>query len=183
MKYLVCALALLASPLAADPLDLIDYEGLFTERADQVEDVNETRQILRVGEVTLLYDRLEVNGYTGLDESGQGAVGCFVSILATIESAVLACEIDLPDAQVAIRDDYLTRALDFYADNISGVDRSDVQERFDGLVGSQVESTRPFCANIDLVTDLADRIFTPESAAEIDGMLSVPRLPVSNPCL
>ena len=185
MRRLILALAVAvaAAPLAADPLDLIDYEGLFAANPDAVEDISELRQILRVGEVTLLYDRVEDKPYAGIDESGEGAVGCFVGILATIESAVQACEVTLPDEQLAIQSDYQTRALDFYADNLPGVDRTTVQDRFDALVSGQVEGTRPFCANIDLVTDLADRIFTPDSAEEIDGMLSIPRLPVGNPCL
>ncbi len=183
MRYLALVLGLSAGPLAADPLDLIDYEGLFAANADMVEDVSEVRQILRLGDVTVLYDRTERNAYTGLDESGVGAVGCFVGILATIDSAVQACEIALPPEQVAIQSDYETRALDFYATNVPNTDRVVVQQRFDALVAGQIEDTLPFCANIDLVTDLADRIFSPDSAAEIDGMLSKPRLPVSNPCL
>ena len=183
MRFLAMIAALVGTQVYADPLDLIDYEGLFAANADAVEDVSEVRQILRVGEVTLLYDRLEDSPYTGIDESGFGAVGCFVGILATIESAVQACEVTLPDAQLTIQSDYQSRALDFYAANVPNTDRATVQERFDALVSGQIEGTRPFCANIDLAIDLADRIFTPDSATEIDGMLSVPRLPVANPCL
>lgn len=183
MRCLFLAVGLLATPLAADPLDLIDYEGLFAANADAVEDASEVLQILTMGEVTLLYDRTVETPYTGLDESGEGAVGCFVGILATIESAVRACEVQLPADQLLIQQDYQTRALDFYAANVPDTDRDTVQDRFDALVSGQIEGTRPFCANIDLVTDLADRIFTPDSAEEIDGMLSIPRLPVSNPCL
>ncbi|SFR97913.1 hypothetical protein [Yoonia litorea] len=183
MRRFLLVAAFAAAPAFADPLDLIDYEGIFAREAGAVEDVSESRQILRVGDVTILYDRLEANPYTGLDESGEGAVGCFVSILATIESAVLACEVTLPDEQLAIQTDYRTRVLDFYAANVDGADRQTVTDRFEALVASQIATTRPFCANIDLVTDLADRIFAPQSAEEINGMLSVPRLPVSNPCL
>ena len=183
MRPFALALAVTAAPLAADPLDLIDYEGLFAANAAMVEDVSEVRQILRQGPVILLYDRTMDNPYTGLDESGEGAVGCFVGILATIESAVQACEVRLPPEQLAIQDDYQSRALDFYAASVPGVERGLVQERFDALVRGEIENTRPYCANIDLVTDLADRIFSPDSAAEIEGMLSLPRLPVSNPCL
>ena len=183
MRALVLTAVMTATPLAADPLDLIDYAALFAANAAAVEDVSEVRQILPVGPVTLLFDRTMTNPYTGLDESGEGAVGCFVSILATIASAVAACEVELPAEQLAIQTDYQSRALDFYAANVPDADRMTVQDRFDALIAGQIAATRPFCANVDLVTDLADRIFTPDSAAEIDGMLSIPRLPVSNPCL
>ena len=183
MRALTLVFVLAGGPLAADPLDLIDYRAFFAATPDAVQDASETLQILEVGAVTLLYDRTEADPYTGVDESGRGAVGCFVGILATIESAVRACEVALPPEQLVIQSDYQTRALDFYAANVPDTDRATVQERFDALVESQIEGTRPFCANVDLVTDLADRIFTPDSAAEIDGMLQVPRLPVSNPCL
>jgi hypothetical protein len=33
------------------------------------------------------------------------------------------------------------------------------------------------------VIDLASRLFTPDNRAEIAGTMSVPRLPVANPCL
>lgn len=183
MRYLALALAIVAAPVAADPLGLIDYEAFFAADPDNIEEVSEILQILEVGPVTLLRDRTEDVPYTGVDESGQGAVGCFVGILVTIQSAVRACDVALPPEQLTIQSDYQTRALDFYAANVPDTDRATVQERFDALVESQIEGTRPFCANVDLVTDLADRIFTPDSAAEIDGMLQVPRLPVSNPCL
>ena len=122
MRYLALALAIVAAPVAADPLGLIDYEAFFAADPDNIEEVSEILQILEVGPVTLLHDRTEDVPYTGVDESGQGAVGCFVGILVTIQS-------------------------------------------------------------VDLVADLADASFTPDSAAEIDVMLQVSRLPVSNPCL
>ncbi len=111
-------------------------------------------------------------------------MGCFVSILATIESALQACEAALPDAQAAIQSTYLREAMDFYVANaVPAPDMATVQARFDALVASQIEGARPFCANLDVVTNLADRLFTPDSRAEVSAMMSIPRLPVANPCL
>lgn len=184
MKRLALIAAVCAGPVAADPLDLLDYQGLFAQSAESVEVLSQTRTALTVGPVIVLRDKTEPREYTGIDESGQGAVGCFVTILATIESALQACEARLPPAQAAIQATYLDEALSFYAANAVPVaDRDTVQARFDALVASQIAGALPFCANLDVVTNLADRLFTPDSRAEITGMLSIPRLPVANPCL
>jgi hypothetical protein len=184
MKRLTMVLALCVGPLAADPLKLVDYEALFAANPDAVENVSEVRSILRVGDVTVLHDTTEARPYTGLDESGEGAVGCFVSILSTIESALQACDANLPAEQAAIQATYLDEALDFYAANaLPATTRAEVDARFADLVASQIEGALPYCQNLDVVTNLADRIFTADSRDEITGMMSVPRLPVSNPCL
>ncbi|EBA12094.1 hypothetical protein [Roseobacter sp. CCS2] len=184
MKRLAVIAALCAGPVAADPLDLIDYDALFADKAADVMDVSETRSLLRIGDVTLIRDESLPRGYTGLDEGGQGAMGCFVSILATIESAMQACEAELPAAQVETQTAYRSAALAFYAENvIPPVDPELAQERYNALVSSQIEGARPFCSNLDLVTTLADRVFSPEGAEEISGMMATPRLPVANPCL
>ena len=184
MKRMIAMAALCAGPVTADPLDLIDYEALFAQNAAQVEDVSQSRSILRLGDVTLIRDPDMPRTYTGLDEGGQGAMGCFVTILATIESAMTACEAELPAEQVAVQETYLEQALTFYAENtVPPAPLAVVQERYDALVASQISGARPFCSNLDLVTTLADRVFSPEGAAEVAGMMSVPRLPVENPCL
>ncbi len=184
MKRLAMIAALCAGPVAADPLDLINYPALFEQSAAEVEDVSETRSLLRLGDVTLIRDESLPRGYTGLDEGGQGAMGCFVSILATIESAMQACEAELPADQVDTQAAYLKQALTFYAENVVPQTTYEmVEERYNALVASQIAGARPFCSNLDLVTRLADRIFSPEGAAEVTGMMSTPRLPVANPCL
>ena len=184
MKRLIALALVCAGPALADPLDLVDYPTIFAENADAVEVVSSARSVLQIGPMTLLRDTNEPREYTGLDESGEGAVGCFVSILATIESALQACEVSLPADQADIQATYLQEALTFYGANAVPVaDFATVKDRFDALVASQISGARPYCNNLDIVTNLADRIFTPDSRTEITGMMSLPRLPVSNPCL
>lgn len=184
MKRLALIVALCAGPLAADPLDMIDYEALFAQNAADIEEATETRSLLRIGDVTLIRDPELPRGYAGLDESGQGAMGCFVTILATIESAMQACEAELPAEQVAAQTDYRARALTFYAQNaFPPAPLALVEDRFNALVASQIEGARPFCSNLDLVTTLADRIFSADGADEVNGMMSQARLPVAHPCL
>ena len=69
MKRLAMIVALCAGPLAADPLDLIDYEALFVQNATDVEEATETRSLLRVGDVILIRDPELPRTYAGLDES------------------------------------------------------------------------------------------------------------------
>ncbi len=184
MKRLAIIAALCAGPAFADPLDLNDYAALFADNADNVQVVSPARSILQLEDITILHDTNEARQYTGLDESGEAAVGCFVSILATIESAMQACEVSLPAAQAELQATYLDEVLSFYAANaVPVVDQATAQTRFDAFVASQIEGARPYCSNLDVVTNLADRLFNPDSRAEVSGMMSKPRLPVSNPCL
>lgn len=184
MKRLAMIAAICAGPLAADPLDMIPYEAIFEQNAADVEVVSETRKILRLDDVTLIQDPTQMREYTGIDESGLGAVGCFATILATIESAHAACEVALPAEQAAKHQQYLSQMVDFYVENLPPpVASGQVMLRYGGLVESQIEGARPFCASLNLVTDLADRLFSPEGEAEVSRMLSKPRLPVENPCL
>ncbi|MEO1638009.1 MAG: hypothetical protein AAFU41_02020 [Pseudomonadota bacterium] len=174
----------LAVPAVADPLDLIDYPGIFAQNADAVEEVSETRKILRLGDITLIHDPTEMRPYTGIDESGRGAAGCLVSVLASIDSALLACEVALPAEQLPFQQDFTERALQFYAENSSpAADMTTVTARYADYVQSQVEGALPLCSNIDLITNLADRLFTPAGEAQVTNILSLPRLPVENPCL
>lgn len=184
MKRFAMIATVCAGPLMADPLELIDYEAVFEVHAAEVEDVSDARSLLRIGDITLIRDAGLPDGYAGLDESSLGAMGCFVSILATIESAMEACEAALPASQIPTQSDYRTRALTFYAENTVPMTTFEVVvARYNALVASQIEGARPFCSNLDLVTTLADRIFSPEGAEEVESMLSLPRLPVAHPCL
>ncbi|MEM9788457.1 MAG: hypothetical protein AAF801_18310, partial [Pseudomonadota bacterium] len=184
MKRTAIILTFVAGPGIADPLDLIDYERLFAENAEEVEVVSADREILKVGDITILRGSDEGFEYTGLDQSGQGSVGCFVSVLASLESAMRACEVTLPPEQQAISDAYRADALAFYAANaFPPAELAEVERRFEALIASELEMSRPFCANPSVVTDFSDRLFVEDTRPEIDGMMSIPRLPVANPCL
>lgn len=184
MNRLAMILVLCAGQAGADPLGLIDYEALFAENAADVEVVSPDRSILQVGAVTILRGSDEGFEFTGLDESGEGAVGCFVSVLASLEAAVQTCEIVLTPEQEAARADYRTMALGFYADNVIPPATIDtVTDAYAGLVSGEMAGVLPFCDNADQFVTFATRLFAPEARPEIEGMMSIPRLPVSNPCL
>jgi len=175
---------MVTSPLAADPLDLVDYAAIFAENAEAVEEVSETRRILRLDDATLIHDPSEMRAYTGIDESGQGAVGCLVTILASIESATQACDVTLPAEQISTLDRFRAMALSFYAENaVPAVGMAQVSRRYETYVASQIDGARPLCSNIDLMTNLADRLLSEGGEAQVNAMLSRPRLPVENPCL
>lgn len=184
MKRILALLALWVAPVAADPLELIDYEALFAENPDQVTTASDNRKVLQMGDIVLLRDQADGISYTGIDQSGQGAVGCFVSVLASLESALQACEVTLSPEQKAISDAYRAEALAFYAENaFPRVELAEVARRYDALVASEIEMSRPFCSDLSVVTDFSDRLFVDETRAEVEGMMSIPRLPVANPCL
>mgnify|MGYP001804423808 CR=1 FL=1 len=184
MKQFLVIVGLLATPVTADPLGLIDYDGLFEENAADVEVVNPERAILALGDVVILRGNEEEVPFTSVDQSGEAAVGCFVGTLASLESAYLACELTLTPEQAAIRDGYLSQALTFYSENaFPPVSLDVVQDSYDALVMSEIELSRPFCADPDVITDFAARLFAINAQSQIERMMSVPRLPAANPCL
>ena len=184
MNRIWMLLALVAAPVTADPLGLIDYEALFEENADAVEIVSPERAMLTLGDVVLLRGNEEEVPYTSVDQSGEAAVGCFLGTLASLESAVLACELTLPPEQLEIRDAFLSQAITFYSENaFPEVDVETVRESYDALVGAEIELSRPFCADPEVITDFAERLFSDAAKPQIERMMSVPRLPAANPCL
>jgi len=184
MKWVAALMMLLAARAGADPLGLIDYDRLFAENAADVEVADADRDLLQVFDIAILRGNEDDVTFMGLDQSGHGAVGCFVSVLASLESALLACDVTLPAEQQAISEDYRARALAFYAKNaFPPVDLAEVTRRYDALVASEIELARPFCSDPSVVTDFSDRLFVADTEDEIDGMMSIPRLPVANPCL
>ncbi|MEL6682693.1 MAG: hypothetical protein AAFQ09_08605 [Pseudomonadota bacterium] len=184
MKTVAMVSILAATPAITDPLNLIDYEQLFADNAARVEIVSEDREILQIGDIMILRGSEEGFEYTGLDQSGHGAVGCFVSVLASVQSALQTCEIALPPEQQIISDAYRRDALAFYAANaFPSATIEEVESRFAALVESEIELSRPFCSDPAVITDFSDRLFVEDSKDEISSMMSIPRLPVANPCL
>lgn len=184
MIRLTMILALCVGPAFADPLNLIDYEALFEANAEDVEVVGDDRSILRRGDVAIIQDRVDGVQYTGLDESGEGAVGCFVAVMASLEGALQACDIALTPEQVVTQDAYRDMALRFYGNNVTPtVDLETIEGLYAALVASEIAGAAPFCDAPDQFTTFADRLFAPEARPEIEGMMSVPRLPVANPCM
>jgi len=183
MRLILLAL-LAASPGFADPLELIDYEAFFAQDDAIVENVDDTRSTVMVDDVMIIRDQSDGTRYTGVDQSGQGAVGCFVSVLAALEAAQQACDITLSQDQLDRQASYRRLALIFYGRNVQPpTTLENVQARYAALVATEVEASKQFCDAPDEFTDFADRLFAPQALAEIEGMMSVPRLPVANPCL
>ena len=184
MNRFAITLLLCAGQAGADPLGLIDYEALFAENAADVEVVSPDRSILQIGEVTILRGSDLGFEFTGLDESGEGAVGCFVSVLASLEAAVQACGIVLTPEQEAARADYRSMALKFYSANaLPPATIESVRDAYARLISDEVLGVLPFCDNADQFVTFANRLFAPEARPEIEGMMSIQRLPVTNPCL
>lgn len=179
---LSCASASLASPALADPLDLIDYPATFAAGTPDAENSNDERSVVYVDDIAIIKNTTETVTFFGVDQSGQGAVGCFVSTLATLDAAQTACGITLSDQQIAIQDDYRQRALTFYSEN-AAAPMDTVTARYADLVVVEQAAVKPFCEAPDEFADFAARLFSEDTMPEIDRMLSVPRLPVSNPCL
>lgn len=181
---LTMILALCAGPALADPLDLIDYDGLFEANAADVEISDDDRSVLKLGDVSIIQDRSNGVQYTGVDQSGEGAVGCFVSVLASLEGVLRACDIALTPEQEVTQGAYRDDVLAYYGRNVQPeASLETVVDRYNALVAAEVEIAKPFCDDPEQFIIFADRLFAPEARAEIEGMMSTPRLPVINPCL
>jgi hypothetical protein len=181
---LTMILAFCAAPAVADPLALMDYDALFAANATEVEVKDDGLFTLQQGDVTLIRRSGDTVEYSGVDQSGEGAMGCFVSVLASLDGALRACDIALAPAQIATQDVYRDDALAFYGANVYPPAASEtVLERYEALVVQEAEIAMPFCDDPEQFVTFADRLFAPQSGAEIERMMSTPRWPVANPCL
>lgn len=192
MRALATALALAATPAAADPLGLIDYEALFAAHADRVRTDAQGNAVLALPPATRI-TRLQgdLEGVLGIDMSQGGAPGCIVSVALDIAALSGACPDLLSDAQRRAFDANLAPVLAFYAANVFPPTTPDaVRARLDALAADRAAAWRaapewsaaaclPDPENAPLVT-----AFTSDALGQmLPAILAVPRLPVGNPCL
>lgn len=175
-------LTLCCGTVQADVLGLVDYDALFAANADAIEVLaNGAEAIELPGGVFVSRQDGQI---VTLDQSNGGAVGCFVNILAQIESYQMACDVSLDAGQAARLEIYRTQALTFYAANVSPTVTLDTaRARFDTLRDRSQYASGAFCdpdGNIALFLNS----FLDEATQEVlDRLTEVPRLPASNPCL
>jgi hypothetical protein len=172
----------LAAPAAADP----SWAQFFDVPAAEVERTADgQREAVRLpGEIQIIRTR-EGEGWTyaGLDRSDHGAVGCVAAILVELVRPVEDCKGVFTDGERARLHSHLDRVAGFYAGNaVPATTKSAFLDRLAARTTSQGDALQCDALSDDF-KPFARSFVGPDSEALIDDLLSVPRLPVLNPCL
>ncbi|MEJ6396873.1 hypothetical protein [Yoonia sp. 208BN28-4] len=181
IRFYAPAFVLCAGLAQADVLGLNDYDALFAANADAIEELANGAEAIAL-EGGIFVSRQDGDVVT-LDQSEGGAVGCFVSILAQVDSYVATCDVTLEADKAARLERFRTSALTFYGQNTSPQATPEaVRTSYDALRDASPYNSGDFC---DAEGNIAAFIpsFLGDSTDEVvDQMIAVPRLPASNPC-
>lgn len=178
---------LLAAPARAEPW--IDYDLLLDQHRDEVatslDASGRAVRQLQLGEVTVTC--VEGEGCSGADPGWP--VGCLFTVTAELRAATEMCRIALPASDRKALDRLYARVGSFVAANAVPPMAWGNLEGYAGSLSTpdgrgMVRMTGADCAAAaELAGRVLPRLLGAEAAVEIDRILSVPRLPVMNPCL
>lgn len=175
-----------AAPAGAEPW--IDYDLLLDRHRDEVVTGTDAGgravRTLQLGTVTVTC--VQGAGCQGVDRDG--AVGCLFSVVAELRAATAMCRLGVPDADRKALDRLYNRVgsyvaanavppmawgnLEGYAGSLSTPDRKGIVR----MSGADCEAAAAMAGAI------LPALRSSEAAAELDRILSAPRLPVMNPC-
>jgi len=181
VRGLVFGFALLAAPAMADQswASFFDAPGAEVERTEDA-----TRETVRLpGDVVVLRQKDQGGWtYSGIDRSPHGAVACMSRILFEIKAVSAQCEGTLSQDNITRLGTHVSRIATFYGEN--AVPRTSAADFMSDLDTFIAERGPLQCADItDDFKAFAAQLTGEASTAIIDDLLSVPRLPVANPCL
>jgi hypothetical protein len=191
MQLTGCAgllLALLAAPAMGQDRAIIDYDALFRDKAAEVVTSDEggrtVETLMLPGEVMV---RKADDRVVGMDQSEDGAVGCFFMIYVDLGASLQSCSVLGTSEERARYKDYMSRINTFVATNAY---RPMTVEEVEGLVRTvQERADAPGCDRFDdedmkgFIGTFVENFLSAEMGAVLDMSLATPRLPVNNPCL
>lgn len=185
MRYVMAVCAMAAVPVHADAdpswVQFFEAPDAVIERGTDAQGKPIEVVHLR-GDVQVQRRETETGwSYVGVDFSAQGSVGCMARVLVEFQRIATKCPELTTEAQAEDLRGKIARLSVFFEANAvpsqtAGEFMQDVQEVVDRDV--------PFvCADVtpDFLR-LRDQVLDPGFAPVMDELLSVPRLPVSNPC-
>lgn len=185
---LAAPLALLSAPVAAEPLIRFDYGVMFEALADEVIEGPTGAPMLVLGGGVSIPVQGEGPEATccALDTSPHGAGGCLGYLLMGTAAFARTCPGAMPDGPAANLASYRDRVLESHArDTQSPRSIDEARARFDEGVAQYATRFRAE-GRCEIPPD-ALNIYTAmagdDLGASLDAALSVPRLPVANPCL
>lgn len=179
MRFLLALLAFAAPAFAEDVSH--PWEKFFQEDG-VVKNVDHER-VTTPGGVEIWRDKIgETWKYAGIDRSEHGAVGCLVAVYLDIDVMLQSCPESGSDAQRGAVDDFLRQAAKFY-------DANALPQITEGAFLEAMEARRangPGCPASDEmmgnVKSTLEAWVSEEVMQSSLASLSVPRLPVMNPC-
>ena len=190
---MIRALALLALATPAAAFE-IDYAKVFADHPEAVTATGPaTRRADLPGDVHVVETAMSdgSHSYFAYDSGPYGATGCVFDILVDLTIASKACDGLLDDAQSATLGRNLLTVAGFVAENsVPAVPQDGIMDRLAALFERRTEemfTAGIACPNgtdgnqqlLPMIQTLTSDEFTPT----LNAILSVPRLPVPEPCM
>ncbi|MCY4180807.1 MAG: hypothetical protein OXC60_12830 [Litoreibacter sp.] len=188
------ALVLLTNSAFGQDLFGTDFDGIFDAHVDEVvrteKDNGQWEERLTLPGPVLLTRGVDSSGnvfHYGLDQSGNGAVGCFLIIAIDVRATADHCPGTVSPEQASALDKFLEAATQFYArNNIPSRAVSAVRDGIQESISYRTQQMEPAICDgesIKHIQGFASALAAPDSLENIDAALGPPRLPVTNPCL
>lgn len=188
MRALLLALALPAKAFEND------YAALFATHADRVQQAAPGERRLELPGPVVVVEITKPDGtrrYDADDLSGLGAAGCAFGLLTELVLKFGHCKGGLSDEELVLLEGHLLTVAHFVAENAyPAMSPAKVRPRL-------LETLRVHRARLERIgalqcdsddsgrqdaAEIARNLARPGGAAAIDRVISLPRLPVSNPC-
>ena len=171
-----------------------DYPALFEAHADKVNMAQPGLRRLELPGPVVIEEITHSNGtrtYRASDQSGLGAAGCGFGLLVDLVVRSGFCEGMLSRSQHSELEAHLWRVARFVGDNAyprmsedairpALVDR--LQFRSEAYISSDVGGCPQDDAGTQDLAEMAKNLSGPAGQAAIDRLVSLPRLPVMDPC-
>jgi hypothetical protein len=178
MSYWLCGLALLCGT-AAQAQELVDYDALFRDHAEQVvrsTDGTETLELPPGIIITRTPDSL-----IAMDQTGEGAVQCVLGILGQLRAVAKQCP-QLGQDHLPGLEQNFSQVLRFAAENAyPPQDVNALIAAYDKAFSQQPDAAD--CADIAQDPDILGMMAALARPDVANDMTKTPRLPVMNPCL
>ncbi len=183
---LVWGILALASPAWSQG---IDYDALFTDRADEVSvDDKGLHSLATAGDVTLYRAKEDGKWYNwGVDRSDQGSVGCAAKVITNLRAVAEICTEIFPASQIELVKDVDQKLMAFELANSYPPLSEDAQKRrieehaargkdvFEQIVTDQYGAC-PKRLETDVIR------LARNTAVNLPDLLETPRFVVANPC-
>jgi hypothetical protein len=178
MRFWLCGLALLCGH-ALQAQELVDYDALFRDYAEQVVRSADGTETLKLPPGTVITRKKD--SLVAMDETGEGAVQCVLSILGQLRAIARQCPQFGQEHRPGLEQNF-SQVLQFAAENAyPPQDENTLVAAHDKLFSRRFHTVD--CAEMAQDPDILGMMAVLAKPDVAKDTTKTPRLPVMNPCL
>lgn len=173
-----CLFVVLCSPALGQSLNGFDPDRLFADHADEVQHEPDGAEILNLPYKIQITRR---DGEVVAVDMGIGAAGCFLGLMARLRPMGEQCMTLTPEQRMTA-DERLARITRFFAANsYPSVSEDAVRQML--VAENMPDDSCEMAREEGWMGAVPMYLYEPAGELMLRAMVSVPRLPVANPCL